>query len=316
MHTVAVTFQKPGALALRELELAPPNPGDVVVDVSWSGISTGTERLLWTGRMPAFPGLGYPLVPGYESVGRVVETFGEATHRPGDLVFVPGARCFPEAHCLFGGSARRLVVPATRAHPVSDSLGPQAALLALAATAYHALRTARGELPDLIVGHGAVGRLLARLSMLLDPARVPPVVWEVNPARAAGAHGYQVVNPAADPDTRYRVIYDASGDLDLLDPLVARLPRGGELVLTGFYAAERISFAFTPAFMRGARIRISPEWEPSDLAAVTSLANAGTLDLSDLITHTTPVARAEDAYTTAFSDPTCVKMILDWREAA
>ena len=45
---------------------------DVVVDIEYSGISTGTERLLWTGRMPAFPGMGYPLVPGYESVGRVV----------------------------------------------------------------------------------------------------------------------------------------------------------------------------------------------------------------------------------------------------
>jgi bacteriochlorophyllide a dehydrogenase len=43
----------------------------VVVDVEWSGISTGTERLLFTGRMPPSPGMGYPLVPGYESVGRV-----------------------------------------------------------------------------------------------------------------------------------------------------------------------------------------------------------------------------------------------------
>ena len=34
------------------------------MDVEWSGISTGTERLLWSGRMPPFPGLGYPLVPG------------------------------------------------------------------------------------------------------------------------------------------------------------------------------------------------------------------------------------------------------------
>jgi myo-inositol-1(or 4)-monophosphatase len=34
-----------------------------------SGISTGTERLLWDGTMPPFPGLGYPLVPGYETVG-------------------------------------------------------------------------------------------------------------------------------------------------------------------------------------------------------------------------------------------------------
>ena len=42
------------------------------MDIEWSGISTGTEKLLWSGRMPPFPGMGYPLVPGYESVGRIV----------------------------------------------------------------------------------------------------------------------------------------------------------------------------------------------------------------------------------------------------
>lgn len=316
MQSLAITFQQPEALDVRTLTLATPQVGDVVVDVAWSGISTGTERLLWSGRMPAFPGLGYPLVPGYESVGRVVESHGAAVHREGDLVFVPGARCFSDARCLFGGSAERLVVPAARAHRIQESLGSRATLLALAATAYHALRTARGDMPDLIVGHGALGRLLARLSIALDPTRVAPVVWENNPARRSGARGYSVVDPSADTTATYRAIYDVSGELSLLDPLIARLHHGGELVLTGFYAADRISFAFTPAFMRGARLRISAEWEPSDLAAVIVMANAGTLDLDDLITHVEPVAHATSAYTTAFTDASCVKMILDWQEAA
>lgn len=316
MRTLAITFQQPGALELRSLALAAPQNGDVVVDVAWTGISTGTERLLWTGRMPAFPGLGYPLVPGYETVGRVTDVVGRSAHQVGQLVFVPGARCFPDARCLFGGSAGRLVVAGNRAHTVDESLGSSATLLALAATAYHALRTARGDLPDLIVGHGALGRLLARLSVALNPARVAPVVWENNPSRRTGAHGYTVIDASEDTTPSYRCIYDASGELALLDQLVSRLHQGGELVLTGFYAADRISFAFTPAFMRGARFRISAEWEPSDLAAVTAMANAGTLDLSDLITHDAPVTEAATAYSTAFSDASCVKMILDWREAA
>ena len=58
-------------LELRELALSVPGDADVVVEMEWSGISTGTERLLWTGQMPSFPGMGYPLVPGYEGVGRI-----------------------------------------------------------------------------------------------------------------------------------------------------------------------------------------------------------------------------------------------------
>src|SRR6478672_7999601 len=71
MDTIAVLLRGPEDLGLARLDLTPPGEEDVVVAVEWSGISTGTERLLWSGRMPPFPGMGYPLVPGYESVGRV-----------------------------------------------------------------------------------------------------------------------------------------------------------------------------------------------------------------------------------------------------
>ena len=54
MNSTAVVFDRPRALAVRPLALTRPTPADVVVDVQWSGVSTGTERLLWTGAMPAF----------------------------------------------------------------------------------------------------------------------------------------------------------------------------------------------------------------------------------------------------------------------
>jgi len=38
--------------------------------------------------------MGYPLVPGYESVGRVTQAGPHAGRRVGERVFVPGARCF------------------------------------------------------------------------------------------------------------------------------------------------------------------------------------------------------------------------------
>lgn len=73
LQAEAVVLNAPHDLAVTRLDVVAPGPADVVVETRWSGISTGTERLLYTGRMPAFPGMGYPLVPGYESVGRVVQ---------------------------------------------------------------------------------------------------------------------------------------------------------------------------------------------------------------------------------------------------
>ncbi len=310
MDTLAVVLQGPQQLAVNRLPLDPAGDADVVVEVSWSGISTGTEKLLWSGRMPPFPGLGYPLVPGYETVGRIVEAGPAATAAPGSFVFVPGARCYGPVRGLFGGAASRIVVASERVTVLDESLGERGVLLALAATARHAF--ADRPPPELIVGHGVLGRLLARLAVEAGGA---PVVWETNPERRAGAEGYAVVAPEEDARRDYAVVCDASGDPDGLDRLIARLAPGGEVVLAGFYDAP-LRFAFPPAFMREARIRIAAEWKPADLAAVTALVAAGRLSLDGLITHRAAASAAPEAYETAFGDPACLKMILDWRAAS
>ena len=68
--------------------------------------------------------------------------------------------------------------------------------------------------------------------------------------------------------------------------------------------------------MREAQIRIAAEWRPQDLIAVDEMVAAGRLSLDGLITHTRTPDRFEDAYETAFSDPACLKMVLDWRHSA
>ncbi len=310
MQTTAVVLEAPERLTLRSLGLRAAGPGDLVVEIDHSGISTGTERLLYRGTMPAFPGLGYPLVPGYESSGRVVAAGSEGEARIGETVFVPGANCYTDARGLFGGAARRVVVPAAKALTIDPALGREAPLLALAATAHHALAGYRA--PDLIVGHGVLGRLLARVTVALGhPA---PTVWEADARRRAGATGYAVTDAASDDRRDYRVIYDVSGAEGLLDELVLRLAPGGEVVLAGFY--DRLSFAYPPAFMREATIRIAAEFKPADLAAVATLVAAGRLSLAGLVTHRLPAAAANDAYATAFGDSGCLKMILDWSNVA
>lgn len=308
LNTLAVVLEKPEQLVLSRLDLDDPGEDDVVIDMEWSGISTGTERLLWSGRMPPFPGLGYPLVPGYESVGRVAQAGARAGRRVGERVFVPGARCFGGVKGLFGGAASKVVVLGSRVTPIDERLGERGVLLALAATAYHAI--AADKPPELIVGHGVLGRLIARIALLFTEKA--PVVWERNANRLDGAQGYRVVHPDADTRRDYRAIYDVSGDGKNLDTLIAHLAHGGELVLAGFYS-EPLSFTFPPAFMREARFRVAAEWREKDLTAVKSLIESGQLSLDGLITHRQEATAAASAYRTAFTDPSCLKMVLDWR---
>ncbi|MEL6951213.1 MAG: chlorophyll synthesis pathway protein BchC [Pseudomonadota bacterium] len=310
MDTVAVVMREPGAVALSRLGLPELDKGELIVRVDWSGISTGTERLLWDGTMPSFPGMGYPLVPGYETVGRVIQAAPGLESRLGEFVFVSGAHCYGDIRGLFGGAASHIVCKSAKAHVIPERLGPDGTLMALAATAHHALCVG-ADAPELVVGHGVLGRLLARVTIAAGyPA---PVVWEVNETRRAGAAGYEVLHPDEDPSHDYRQICDVSGDAGVLDSLVERLAPGGEVTLAGFYS-QALNFSFAPAFMREARFVIAAEWQPEDLSEVIALCASMKLDLGQLISHSVAADDAHSAYNTAFGDPECLKMILDWRD--
>lgn len=309
MQATAIVIEEPKTLDIRSLDLDAPTDADVVVETHYSGISTGTERLIWNGDMPPFPGMGFPLVPGYEAVGRVVEVGSEATHSVGDAVFVPGARCFGEVRGLFGAAASRLVVSSDRILPLPKAVSEEAegVLFALAATALHAFR--RAGVPELIIGHGVLGRLAARLSKAFGESST---VWEVSDARMGGADGYSVIRADEDDRKDYSRILDLSGDTNVLDVAVRHAARGAQVTLGGFYTPE-VRFAFPPAFMREVSFNIAAEWSPEDLKEVGAMIEDGALSLAGLISHHTEAGAAADAYTTAFEDPECLKMVLDWR---
>lgn len=308
LQSAAVVFGGDRTAQLQTLSLDAPSADDLIVDTEVSAISMGTEKLFWTGEMPPFPGMGYPLVPGYETVGRV-RWSGRDPSMIGERVFVPGSKGFKDAFGLFGGAASRLVVHRDRVYPIQDIGSDDAVLLSLAATAYHALDG--GEPPDLIVGFGVLGRLLLRLTRALGHAE--PAVWETNPARAK-AEGVSARVGDEDPRKDYRSIYDASGCSTLLDQLVSSLSPQGTIVLAGFYPGA-VQFQFAPAFMKEVRLRIAAEYQPNDMAAVLALIAHGKLSLSGLVTHTAEPNAVPAAYETAFTDPSCLKMLLDWRHA-
>ena len=311
--STAVVFEQPGEMTIRPVELPKPHSTDCVVEVQWTGISTGTERLLWDGRMPPFPGLAYPLVPGYESVGSVLSTGERTDFEVGQRVFVPGSRGFKDVHGLFGGAARSLVVPAERLISLPAETESTGVLLALAATACHALRRMEDlGPPELIIGHGALGRLLARITKARY--QMTPVVWETAAERREGDHSYTVIDPTDDDRRDYRRVCDVSGASLIIDQAVHHLAKGATVLLAGFYAAP-IQFQFPAAFMREIDLRISAEWQPEDMQFALDLVSGGDLSLSGIITHDQPYDSAETAYQQAFSDPRCLKMVLDWRDA-
>jgi 3-hydroxyethyl bacteriochlorophyllide a dehydrogenase len=65
--------------------------------------------------------------------------------------------------------------------------------------------------------------------------------------------------------------------------------------------------------MREATISVAAEWNDEDLQNVRNFVAADRLSLDKLISHRLPASEAQKAYPTAFADPDCLKMVLDWR---
>lgn len=199
----------PGRGEIRSEALATPSKSDVVVQTLYSGISRGTEALVFDGRVPRsewgrmrapfqvgdFPG---PVKYGYSSVGRIVSGPDELTDR---TVFVL------HPHQTY------FIVPATAVHVVPDGVPPARAVLAAnLETALNGVWDARPHVGDRIsvVGAGAVGCLAAWLVSTIPGCDVELV--DINPGRAAIARalGVRFAEPAAATDEADLVIH-ASG---------------------------------------------------------------------------------------------------------
>ena len=228
---------EPGRGEIRDEELPAPAADDVIVRTRFSGISRGTESLVFCGRVPQtewirmrapfqagdFPG---PVKYGYCNVG-IVEQGPESMQ--GREVFV----LYPHQ--------TRYVVPAAAAHPLPEGVPPGRAVLAAnLETAVNGLWDARPHLGDRItvIGAGTVGCLVAWLAARVPGCTVQLV--DVNPARANVAHalGVAFVEPlqaAADAD----LVIHASGSPDGL-ALALRLAGDEATVVEMSWYGDRV----------------------------------------------------------------------------
>jgi threonine dehydrogenase-like Zn-dependent dehydrogenase len=201
---LAFWLREPGQGEIRPVRLRVPGPSDVLVRALYSGVSRGTETLVFRGGVPVaeaaamrapfqegdFPG---PVKYGYLNVG-VVE------HGPQDLL---GRRVF----CLFPHQTA-YVVPVDSVFAVPDGVPSIRAVLAgTVETAVNALWDAGPLLGDRIavVGAGMVGCCVARLLTHIPGTRVTLVDTDATRADVAGALDVQFAHPA-----------DAAGDNDIV----------------------------------------------------------------------------------------------------
>ena len=300
-----------GQAEIRDELVLPPGFGEVTVRTVESGISRGTEALVFAGRVPEsewarmrcpsqagdFP---FPVKYGYAAVGIVEDGPPE---RLGQRVF-----CLHPHQTLF-------TVPETAAIPVPDDVPTRRAVLAAQIeTALNATWDAAPRIGDRIavVGGGAIGCLTAWLCARLPGTQVTLI--DIDPARArtAAALGFGFANAASAP-THCDLVFHASGTGDGLALALSLAGFEAEVIDLSWYGDATVTLPLGSAFhsqrlsLRASQVgAVAParraRWSHGRRLAL-ALSLAGDPRLDALVQASTPFEHLPDALPAILGQP-------------
>ncbi len=235
----AFWIRSPGKGEIRDAPLPEPGPGEVLVRTLCSGVSRGTESIVFRGAVPpnqhaimrapfqdgTFPG---PVKYGYLNVG-------EVEHGPPELL---GRTVF----CLYPHQTR-YVVPAGAVTPVPEDVPPGRAVLAgTVETAVNALWDAAPLVGDrvAVVGAGMVGCSVAGVLAGFPGCDVQLVDTDPSRAEVARAFGVRFASPEDAEGGCDLVVHASATDAGLARSLELLAPEG-EVVELSWYGDRRVS---------------------------------------------------------------------------
>ena len=305
MKAEAIEFEAPGKVRVVEVDVPEPGADDVVVDTSFSGISSGTETLAFKGRID--PGVvldesigslqgtfDFPFRYGYSCVGVVRK--GSDDLEPGRLVFC----MHPHQSVLVRPGAEMLQV---------DGIEPRlATLLPMVETGLQvSLDVDETSGTVAVFGLGVVGILAGALLRRrgMDVIGIEPVAARRD---AAAAFGIPTVEPG-DAPSEVATVVECSGRPEVLAETLDLLKQEGTALVASWYGNKRVELPLGGAFhrrrltIRSTQVssiprRLQNEWS-FEKRTETAVALMRELPLEVLATHTFPLSDAQRAFEAA-----------------
>ena len=314
----SVWFTSPRTVELRASKASAPGPGHVRIQSLFSGISHGSELMVYRGEVPSnlsldatLPSLNgtfsFPVKYGYANVGRVVDVGRDVSGlAEDDLVFA------------FNPHETLYTVPETVVIKLPETIDPRLGIfVANVETALNVLLDAMPRLGERIVvmGQGVVGLLITQLARKAGASLIITSDLHENRRRLSLAAGADfALDPSGVADRVFAltggvgadVVIEASGEPRALDDGITIAAQEARVVVASWYGAKRAELALGSDFHRKRLVlkssqvssldpSLSPRWNISRRRRLV-LQYLGELSLNSLISHVLPFERAAEAY--------------------
>lgn len=335
MKAQAVVFTAPGVVKFQEVSCPEPGPDDLVIDVTHSWISNGTEgsflrgeRLAGdTAKAPGDPE-PFPMIAGYQKVGWVRQVGSNVKDfAVGDFVFA----VMSKVEGMFDNQYAGHVSPSVCGQQFVHRLPPEAQSdpekycgMVLTQVGYNCGTRPRLEAGEVavVIGDALVGQwtgqalhqrgahviMTGRHQDRLD--RFSSGGW----GRALRVAGDGVEEVLAITEQPIAVLVDTVGDAQLFDAYLPHLKHGGTIAAAGFYGLKGLIEIQRYRFREIAFDLVAGITRERVDATIAWVAE-GRMDTKGLITHRFPVARAAAAWDliAAKREPV-LGVILQWQE--
>ena len=316
---LAAVCDGPGEFEVREVEPPVPGPGEALVQVTACGVC-GTDLHIVDGTYHAT----YPLIPGHELSGVVVEVGSDVTwlHPGVPVAMNPNLGCRRCRQCRRGrphlcehpqavgvtrdgGFAELVAMPAELALPLPDGLQTaDAAIMEPLSCCLHGLDVAAPQAGDriIILGGGTVGLLMTQLVRLQGAARVAvsePVAGKRELALRLGAD--VAVDPTADDALLDALggpadlVIEASGTESAARAACDLVDTGGTVLFFGV-CEDEVRVSLSPRRLFRDEITVCGAYtNPHTDERALALLAAGAIETGHIISDRFPLAEAERA---------------------
>lgn len=316
----AAIIEKPGNVRVGSVSDPAPGPDELIIRVGACGIC-GTDLHIAQGEFPPTP---YPIVPGHEFAGEIVEIGNGVADALGSdagrltvgrrVAIDPSLFC---GHCEFcrqgqgnlcrywgaigdtvnGAFAEYVAVPAANAYVLPDNLSfRQAALVEPVSCAVHAFHRLAPRLGDtlLIVGAGTMGLILLQLALRAGASEV--AVTDLNTGRLERAQQLGATRTStdtkallADEPLGFDCVIDATGVVPAIEGAFGAVKRGGKLMVFGVAAREAM-ISLSPFRIYNDEITILGSMAVlHSYGPALRLVSSGALDVDALLTAALPL---------------------------